>query len=766
MSKRRYLKQTALWLKTATLASALCLTATATSAQNAPARPANVKAAADYNRVTITWDIPTKMDTLLKEDFEDMVFPPKGWTVKTTNTYDPFYTWFHFPTAEMKDQGIDDEDYATWTHNSKGSAMLMLDASAPHDDNTSAAQDEWLILPQTPGAQYVDFYYSVAAQLKEWGQSDKFPDHYYVKVSHDEGKSWNIVWDARTETAGTDAWQHAVVYLGSPVDGDPIVAFQATSDTSDPSTGLYCSWCVDDVRLLGSLNGADDNTAPAEAYNIYLDDALIAENIKKTEYEDASDKTPGEHTYGVQAVSLSSETESDIVDVKVNVRNAMTNPPTNVKVTYSLDPATNTYNVDMTWEAPKGDRKPDYYMAYANNALIGGYLEDLSVGQTGIPRGFYKYTVKAVYTDPDGESAEVGDVVALGTRQAPYDLKANRNDDNSLALKWTAAKASDHAVTGYALYRGNDKIGETAETSFTEAQSPAGLYDYSVKAVYDDGVQSLPATVSVEHGDKPVYTLPFSEDFTGGLKPGNWTVEKLNGKMKDSYLWRFDNFYELPVSGDGFDQDFASISSSVAGMTNVFSTLDTPPLVRGGKEGDKTFLEFDVDFQTLSNTVVGSASEAGVYFSYDGESWKAIDEQFDGYTSNDLATGKTCAPVHKVYDITDCFNGEDQPIYLAWRYKGRKAHHLAIDNVKVYNAQSASIATAQTRRELSYTVEGQTLRLHAPAISRIQVYSASGACIADVTTDRTDSYALPIAKGLNIVSVTTADGVRTFKVND
>lgn len=754
------------WLKTATAALALCFSSAA-SAQQVPATPSGLRAAADYSKVVLTWELPAQTDTLLKENFEAAALP-EGWSVRTTNTYDPFFTWFHFPTPDMMEAGVSAEDYAEWAHESQGSAMLLLDTATPHDDESPATQDEWLVLPPTEGAQYVDFFYYLPEQLAEWGAEDYFPDHYYVKVSHDGGETWKVVWDGRYEIAkGYGHWNHATVCLGSPAGGTPIVAFQALSDAESSETGLYCSWAIDDVTLLGA-KGSADGALLAESYNVYLDGELIAEGVKATEYTDTITKTAGTHTYGVEAVSESCGTKSAVVQVNVDIAQATVNPPTEVKVTYEYDEASGRYSVDMTWNKPEGAREPSYYMAYANGALIGGYITEMGVGQTGIPKGFYKYTVKAIYELPYGESEAVGDVVALGTRQAPYDLSYTRSDDNALTLVWTAAKpSSDHELRAYAVYRGNERLGETTETAFVENDSPCGTYDYSVKAVYADGVESLPATVEVSYGEKPVYVLPFNEDFTGGLKPGNWTIEKLNGKMKDSYLWRFDNFYELPVGGQGFDGEFASICSSVAGVTNVFATMDTPPLVRGAKEGERTFLEFDMDFKTLAQEAVGYVSEAGVYFSYDGEMWKDIDEELAGYTDADLAqASQSCAPVHKVYDITDCFADNDTPIYIAWRYKGRKAFHLAIDNVRVYNALAASVDAAQSQPDgVSYGVSDGVLRIKASGISRVSIYSVDGTCKADVCTGSVNDCSLPLGKGLHVARVVTAAGVKTFKVS-
>lgn len=74
----------------------------------------------------------------------------------------------------------------------------------------------------------------------------------------------------------------------------------------------------------------------------------------------------------------------------------------------------------------------------------------------------------AVYENPDGESEPVGDIVALGTRPTPYNLTADRSEDGTLNLAWTAPKPSENAVEKYVVFRGNDKIGETTATTLSE----------------------------------------------------------------------------------------------------------------------------------------------------------------------------------------------------------------------------------------------------------------------------------------------------------
>ena len=710
--KRFFYTPTAIeWLKAAAF-TAVVLTPALVQAQDDPSAPSNLKAVADYNKVTLTWQRDVVSDTLYKQGFEEAGFPQEGWSQTRTNTYDNLFSWFSFPTEEIKENV---EGWESWIHSGERSAALFFDDAAPHTDGSSAVQNEWLVMPVKAGARYVQFYTYIDPKVLTWGEDEGFPDHYYVKVSHDGGKTWEVIWDARYDSNGSDGWQLVSLYLGDNADGEAIVAFQALSDTENTESGLYLSWVIDDVRLLdaGTTSAADPAhspsvrplgnrptyrnfvptgkkvarpykprkaPAPADCYNVYLDNKRIAKNLHSLTFTDTSDKTAGVHQYAVQAVSLSEDLTSPLAKIDVEIKKATLNPPSNVRVTYKQDEETGKYDVALTWDAPEGERKPIYYNAYANGALFGGWLEDTSVGQTGLSKGIYTYTVTAVYENPDGESEPVGDIVALGTRPTPYNLTADRSEDGTLNLAWTAPKPSENAVEKYVVFRGNDKISETTATTLSEANAPEGSYDYSVKALYADGVLSVPATIQVEYGVKPNYRLPFEENFDGDMKPANWTVEKVDGRMKDNYLWRFDNWYELPVSGGGFSGCFASVNASATGFLNVFTTLDTPPLLRNSADGPYVTLEFDMDY-----------AMAGVYYSYNAEDWGEIDGNLQGYIPADLAEGETCRPQHKAYDVTKCFVDDVTPVYFAWKYNAKQAYHLAIDNVRIYNSTTVGI---------------------------------------------------------------------------
>lgn len=736
--------------RTTGLIMAMCISVTLT-AQDKPSKPANLKVDADYSLVKLSWQRSDVADTLLAEGFEGETFPPQGWSLKTTNKNDPSFTWFQFPTDEIK-EAI--EDYHQYIHTGEKSAWVYMDMNAPYDDGTAATQNEWLISPIVKDAAYLSFYTYIDPHILEFGQQEGFREHYYVKVSHDGGQSWDILWDARNEGNGAEGWQYVTLYL-NPEEGDPMVAFQAMSDDQNSDSPLHFAWMIDDVCM--TKGTAETGT---ESFNIYLDGKEMVTNLKRLEYTDTTTKAAGAHVYEVRGYNTLGEVESESATANVNVKEATVYPPRNVKTTYTYNESTKKYDVNVTWDAPEGERTPAYYSAYCNNAQFGYQVELGEVGQTGVSKGVYDYSISAVYLYPNSESVAVSDQVALGTRYTARDLKATHNEDGSLTLSWTAPKESEYPVKGYKLFRGNDFIKEQTNTDYTETDSPNGIYDYSVKAVYEDGFEALPATIAIANGDSVVYELPFKEDFTGGLKPGNWQVNKLYYGMKDNFLWRFDNWYDLPVTGGGFDKDFASVNCSNAGFTHVFTRMATPQLTRKSLNSNEgTFLEFDMDFNST-----GSVTATVEYSTDNGYTWQEL-SQLEGYKTTDLAEGETCKPTHLSFNVTDLFANSTK-VMFSILYNGMFSQHLAIDNLKVSNQDLTGINNAVTASAPTYSVENGALNINGNGIELVQLYKADGTLVANMKSQDKNNISIPVnGQGLYIVSIKAADGTHTMKVN-
>ena len=104
------------WLGSVASLVVATLFSSSACAQDVPVKPANLRAVQQDGYVTLSWDrLPKeKADTLLTEGFEGKELPA-NWSVETTNTYDPTYTWFRFPTAEMEENSSE-EDLDLWRH--------------------------------------------------------------------------------------------------------------------------------------------------------------------------------------------------------------------------------------------------------------------------------------------------------------------------------------------------------------------------------------------------------------------------------------------------------------------------------------------------------------------------------------------------------------------------------------------------------------------------------------------------------------------------
>lgn len=84
----------------------------------------------------------------------------------------------------------------------------------------------------------------------------------------------------------------------------------------------------------------------------------------------------------------------------------------------------------------------------------------------------------------------------------PVALTAKAEGESAAALAWTAGTGS--TPTGYAIYRNGVKVGETANTAYTDTKLVRGTYTYTVQALYDGSHASTlsdTALVSIAKGE-------------------------------------------------------------------------------------------------------------------------------------------------------------------------------------------------------------------------------------------------------------------------
>ncbi|MDI3503371.1 MAG: large repetitive protein, partial [Candidatus Cloacimonadota bacterium] len=186
-----------------------------------------------YTAADIVWEAPDPNAIEILESFEDTAFPPQDWSQVITNN-GPANTAGVYPTfTRLGNIEIAGNNNATPTH---GNYQTGLWWSYEH-------QDEWLITPtfNCPPDAYIRFDSYVFLG------SDN-GDHYYVKVSTNGGSTWQILWDASTETGGQITYDAPFVVDLAAWGGQQItLAFHAEDPPSND--GLWFTWFIDNIYI-------------------------------------------------------------------------------------------------------------------------------------------------------------------------------------------------------------------------------------------------------------------------------------------------------------------------------------------------------------------------------------------------------------------------------------------------------------------------------------------------------------------------------------
>ena len=229
----------------------------------------NFQAIANGSTVNLTWDAPTEAggdnNITITYGFEGNI-EADGWDIHSYNTSD---TWRQVGTIEYPSGNV-------YPH--EGSSQMQC-----HWDN--ADQNEWLISPR--------FSLPAQANLNFWTYltcGSTHADHYYVKISIDNGFNWTELWDASTQPAGINHYDEAInISLAEYANQNIKLAWHALA-----TGGLYYAWFVDDITISGVAT--EDYT-----YTITRDGVEIASGLTETNYIDEN-VTSGTHDYCVEVV--------------------------------------------------------------------------------------------------------------------------------------------------------------------------------------------------------------------------------------------------------------------------------------------------------------------------------------------------------------------------------------------------------------------------------------------------------------------------------
>ncbi|MBD5356935.1 MAG: hypothetical protein HDR88_08040 [Bacteroides sp.] len=708
-------------MKKTILSGLMCLLMPTAVSAFEPVSPGNLNADVNGMVVDLSWEWGNAGEAVLTSDFEWDDLNHDRWEVKNTYNYDMYGNWM---LLTIEEAGIQ------LSHEGKCAAVMIgMDSE---DDPAENHQDEWLIVRPGVGAVYMDFWYFIHPELLEVGAYRDFPDHYYVKISYDNGESWEELWDARWDMGNSEGVQQASLFLGDETDENTLVAFNAVSGEEET---LYFLWTVDDVEFYSEAEYAERtlslkapkkektfqapdgvalrreftpanymNRAPIVSpddwlnggnitYRVYLDDEIIADYLKARYITDYTSKEPGEHTYKVMAWSEALDEEYDAASISVQINEVIFAAPTNVVASYE-EQSDGKYIIQVSWEEPESDVMPSYYNVMVNGKSIGwaGVDDDYTMGQSGIYKGAYTFGVEAVYEFPDGVSELICDDVYPGTVPTVRNLKLEE-DSAGVNLSWEAPATDALQMVTYSVFRGDELLAEGLDgLSYTDANPINGQYFYNVHAVYGDEI-SLPQ--SVAYGEEVIFTLPFEETFDNGHLPTGWNVELIDPyeRVKEMYHWRFDNWFDIIFPEDsGMEGGCASVSGIASGL-NLLQTFLVSPEFEVPEEGEME-LSF-VKYYSDNKPGMSGAAQMLLAVCVDGsEDWR------DLVNLQEVENGEI-----KV-SLAD-YKGHN--VRFRWGFNGRSSGEVGIDNVKVSDGSGVEAIIISDGVFNIYTVDGMLI---------------------------------------------------------
>ena len=333
-----------------------------------------------YTEVNINWQAPDPTAVDVTEGFEGTVFPPLHWTQIINNT-----------GAEVI-PGI----LPTWCR--FGTVNTGGDPIAPPEGNYQAGlwwtythQDEWLITP--------DFNCPPVAHLNVDAyvyRGSVYNDHYYIKVSTDNGTNWTVLYDATTATGGWNYYASPIYIDMEAYGGQQIrIAFQA--DDPPSNDGLWYAWFIDNLYIGNAIE------------TVRFSGAELTSTRSKVNLDRVSSET-------IIAPSPSRAAINGIRDVQPTATLKTTAP---VRKERSLQ----GYKV---WRLNSGNEtNPQTWVALNDQLLTNLATTDSS--WTALPNGTYRWAVKAVYTanvtsvasfsNPLTKEVQMGNIVGFVRKQ-------------------------------------------------------------------------------------------------------------------------------------------------------------------------------------------------------------------------------------------------------------------------------------------------------------------------------------------------------------
>jgi chitodextrinase len=268
--------------------------------------------------------------------------------------------------------------------------------------------------------------------------------------------------------------------------GPSDVVFTNGGDATPPSISISAPMNGTTVqgRVTVSAEASDEISVSQVSFQV---DGRVIATDKSSPYSaswDSSKVSNGSHTITVTATDMAGN--SSATSVVVTVTGSDINSPTApANLSVNIVDATRT---QMTWEAATDDTGVIGYYVVRNGVTIA-QLQERSYSDTGLsPTNAYQYYIIA-YDAAGNVSAQSNAVIVTmpGTTDTtppsvPTGLVATTVSASQINLSWTSS--SDNViVSGYEVYRDNQRIATVNTTSFGDTGLAAGSsHSYFVRA--------------------------------------------------------------------------------------------------------------------------------------------------------------------------------------------------------------------------------------------------------------------------------------------
>jgi chitodextrinase len=419
---------------------------------------------------------------------------------------------------------------------------------------------------------------------------------------------------------GFTTYNYTVTALDSEgLESGPSAPAQATTrDATPPTTPSNLVATATGTTTVGLTwaASADPETGVA-SYLVFRNGSEIG-STSQTTYQDTGLSPSTTYDYRVRAVNgdgLESNLSNE--DSATTLDGSGPSTPTNLEAT-----AAGTDRIDLAWTASSDPESGiAQYLVYRGGSQIGQTTQT-SYNDSGLsPATQYVYRVRAV--NGDGLESGLSNQAAATTLDAtepstPTNLVAAPIDTDRIDLSWTASSDPETGIAGYRIFRDGSQVGQTAQTSFSDTGlSPATEYEYRVRAVNGDGLQSGlsdPATATTLDATAPttpqnLAATPVGTEridlawdaaqdpesgiagyrvFRDGSEVGNTTqtVFQADGLSPATEY----SFYVVAVNGDGLDSE---PSAAVSATTFDGTGPTTPTLLTATALGtDRIDLEW------------------------------------------------------------------------------------------------------------------------------------------------------------------------------